>query len=162
MVVQLQGLEAHSDEENMSAAADQQACLRRSIIHSCPGLWFMSCNTLCFFSPPSVWGCQILNSTLLLARCTPWSSLEFPTSKCPCLSAQPQSLPRVPNPKCPRSAPAPKFAWSAEPQSLPRVVCSTQSLPGVWSPRSAQSLPGVPNPRFSLQRPTQSLPGVEP
>ena len=59
----------------------------------------------------------------------------------PC-SAQPQSVPGVPNSRVP-NPPAPRFFWSA-----PGV--QPQSLPGVPNPRSAQPTwspnPGVPNP----------------
>ena len=89
-------------------------------------------------------------------------------------SAQPQSVPGVPNSRVflecptpespgvpdPRVSPecqTPESPWSAKPQSVtelpaPAPESPTPESPGVPNPRSAQpqSLPGVPNPRVSL------------
>ena len=78
-------------------------------------------------------------------------SLQGPTKKCPC-SAQPQSIPAVPNPSIPAvpnrraslQCPTAKHPYTAQPQSIPAVA---------KYPRSAQpqSIPAVPNCKVSLQ-----------
>ena len=78
----------------------------------------------------SVWGCSILNSTLLLARSTPRDSLEpNPRDSLECPTLQCLIL------ECPISE---------------TLECPTRRLPGVPNPRDwsaqPQSVPGVPNP----------------
>ena len=95
-------------------------------------------------------------------------------------SAQPQSLPGVPNPRVSLECPTPEFPRSTQPQSLPTapnskvslecpvpnrrlsLECPTpesqpQSLPGVPKPRVS---PGVPNPERPQSVQPQSVPGV--
>ena len=87
-------------------------------------------------------------------------SLQGPTRKYPC-SAQPQSIPAVPNPSIPQ-CPTAKYPCSAQPQSiltLPNRKVSLQ-CPTAKYPRSAQrqSIPAVPTCKVSLQCPTAEYP----
>ena len=95
-------------------------------------------------------------------------SLQGSTRKYPC-SAQPQSIPAVPNPsipQCPSAEypcnPTAKYPYTAQQQSIPAVPnCKVSSqCPTAKYPCSAQlqSIPAVPNCRVSLQCPTTKYP----
>ena len=100
------------------------------------------------FSPPSVWGCQILQSAIAPRPLRLPPGVPNPTDyrETPC-SAQSQQttgrLPGVPNP-----TDYPETPWSAQSQQYRETPWSAQTV----------SLPGVPNPnrlpRDSLECPT--------
>ena len=80
-------------------------------------------------------------------------SLQCSTTKYPC-SAQPQSIPAVPNRRVSLHCPTAKYPCSAQPLSIPAVPNHQVSLqcPTTKYPCSAQpqSIPGVPNSRVSI------------
>ena len=77
-------------------------------------------------------------------------------------SAQPQSIPAVPNHRVSLQCPATKYPCSAQPQSIPAVPGRRLSLqcPATKYPCSAQpqSVPAVPSHEVSLQGPTAEYP----
>ena len=86
-------------------------------------------------------------SSLIPGAPNPKVSLECPTLECSWSSTPESPWSAHPDPECLRSV-----SWSAQPQSLPGVPNAqpqsrAQSLPGVPNPRT-----GVPNPRVSLPR----------
>ena len=88
-----------------------------------------------------------MNSTLLLAR----NSSPRPVYS----SAQPQSVPGVPNSRVSLECSTPESPWIA--QRRVSLKCPTQSLPGVPNPilfLECRRVPGLPSPRVSLECPT--------